>query len=744
MSDAVEGDGERATGSGGRVDAASQAVGRAAGCLSDRPLWALGLVLLLLGVAIHGISSPAPEDTLQDDESWETARITREEFGLNWDAGFVAVFGDLAGGEADAALRAVETAVESLPWITEVTTPFDVPGMRDLSLSEAAENPLVVAAFMGEGGTLLPYEYASDLTEVPPDDWFEQTTATARAAVREASPSGALDVGLAGLSTVVEAQGRAFESERWRFMGFGALLGFLIASGAFRNVRATFLAGLPPLVGVVLSIGLARAVGLGADGFTTIVLPLLVLTIGFADSLHIVVAMAKARADGAESGGSAATMAIRTLAWPCLLTSLTTAIGFASLATAGHTLVVEFGLSCALSTAVTFVTVILVIPLLARTPLGARLEDIKPPQFEGDERAKGPVVRLIDRMISATLRTPRTVAILGVGLTAASVWVAAGIQADRMVMTDLADGSEAATTLGRVDAELGGVFPVQVRIDWEEGADARDLLEASSTAEEILESEPLIAGALGPATLLGALPGDLPWVSLALVPERWRRSFVDLDERRALVSGRIQDAGSRALIPAFERVRKRLAEASSDSIELQLVGDHVAYLETVDDVTRDLGRSLALAAILILITLALAFRSWRLGLASMVPNLLPLGVSAAGLRFSGGHVDVSTLTALTLSLGIATDDTIHVLARWERTRAVMKRASEAARAAVLRTLPALTMTTLTLTAAFGQLLTSALPTIRDFGLLAGITLVVAFLADALLLPAILVVLDRRG
>ena len=121
---------------------------------------------------------------------------------------------------------------------------------------------------------------------------------------------------------------------------------------------------------------------------------------------------------------------------------------------------------------------------------------------------------------------------------------------------------------------------------------------------------------------------------------------------------------------------------------------------------------------------------------------MPIGASAAGLALIGGRVDVTTLTALTLSLGIATDDTIHVLARWRGERAAGAAPREAARAAVVRTLPALTLTTLTLTAAFAQLLTSSLATIRDFGLLAGTTLVAAFVADIWLLPALLVVLAR--
>ena len=104
--------------------------------------------------------------------------------------------------------------------------------------------------------------------------------------------------------------------------------------------------------------------------------------------------------------------------------------------------------------------------------------------------------------------------------------------------------------------------------------------------------------------------------------------------------------------------------------------------------TRDLGRRLGVAAVLLLATLALAFRSLRLGLASVVPNLLPLGAAAFGLRLSGGVLDLSVLTALTLSLGIATADTIHVLARWGEAGGAPE-PKERARRAVAGAFPAL-------------------------------------------------------
>lgn len=730
---------------------------RAATWLADRPIVGLTLLGALLTLSLIGLTNGAPVDSFQEGEDWELADRTWSEFELGSTAGVIAIFGDVLEPGAESGLRKLEDRIEAFEWVEQLITPWDIPGARSRTLVDLAEHPLAKGTFIvaqGSGATegrrgkglVLPIQFAgftrgSTAGELWPGSEWPEALEMASIESLGANADG-LEVGVTGEGPVSDAQDRAFTSERWRFMGIGALLGLIIASAAFRSLQATLLAGLPPLLGVVISTGVARLVGLGSEGFASIVLPLLVLTIGFTDSLHIVVAAVRARTAGASGGPAAVRIAVAELSWPCALTSLTTAIGFASLATAGNALIVDFGLSCALATGVTLVCVLVMIPLLARTPLGRNLERVRPPSFEGDPLSLGPIARVIESVMGIGLRAPRVTATLATVLTIGVVVIAMSIEADRRAMSDLAEGSDAAATLRRVDSELGGVFPINVRVDWENGVPLDDALQASAEAAAVLNGERLISGAHGPAEIVGAIPFGA--AGLMVLPDLWSAQWIDFDARRGLVHARVPDAGAAALIPAFARVRARLALIERPGLRVRLVGSRVAYLEAVTEVTAGLRRSLGLAAVLILITLAAAFRSWRLGLASVVPNLLPIGAAAAGLGWMGGYVDVSTLTALTLSLGIATDDTIHVLARWRGERERGAPPVDAARAAVLRTLPALTLTTLTLAAAFGQLLTSSLPTIRDFGMLAGTTLIVAFFADVWLLPALLVALTRRG
>ena len=735
-----------------------------------RTLWAavLGAACLAL-LAAAGWLQPAPRERLEEGADWEAAVALHGQFDLDGFSTFIVVLGPVTDPGSEPAVRALVQTLAAAPWHADVLAPWEVPGAGDGPLAELAQHPLVRDVLLtADGrGLLLPLRWAPERYAAFKGRVAAHFAELAQAA-RAALAGSGLEAEALGNWPIVAEQRAAFQRERERFQLGGALLGFLVASLAFRDVRATLLAGLPPLLGVGLALGALRLVGLGAAGFTGIVLPLLILTIGFTDALHLVIDAARHRRAGAATDGAAMDRAVRHLWRPCALTSLTTWIGFTSLALTDNPIVREFGLSCAAATLVSFASVMTLLPLLARTPLGKSLARIRPPRFAAALHSgePGPPEGAASRAITAGVRRavtqPRRTACAGVALTLACAWAAGQLTLDRKAASDLPASGSVARALSRVDRELGGVLPVYVRLDWDATAAPSAVLDAARRARAALAASAVVQPTLGPDRLVEAvalaLPGPpasaaaaqpsplrdrLAWAALAGAPPEWVAPVIDVAGRSAVLHARVPDAGSAVLLPVFERVRGALAEAEVPGVQLTLVGAQVAYLETVTAVARDLARSLVIAAVLILATLALAFRSLRLGLASVVPNALPVTASAAGLALFGIGVDVSALTALTLSLGIATDDTIHVLARWREARAAGEPVERAASGCVERTLPALALTTLTLSAAFLQLVTSDLATIQTFGALAATTLAAAFVADVWLLPAFLVSLARR-
>jgi len=151
----------------------------------------------------------------------------------------------------------------------------------------------------------------------------------------------------------------------------------------------------------------------------------------------------------------------------------------------------------------------------------------------------------------------------------------------------------------------------------------------------------------------------------------------------------------------------------------------------------ELITSLLGAAFIIFVILTIAFRSLRLGLVSILPNVMPIAAAGA-LRYTlSDSLDIASACSFAICLGIAVDDTIHYLIHFEHARRNGASAMEANRGTFTTVGSALVMTTLVMTAGLGTVLTSQMPVIFNFSAMACTTLAVALIADLLFLPALM-------
>src|SRR5207247_571083 len=140
----------------------------------------------------------------------------------------------------------------------------------------------------------------------------------------------------------------------------------------------------------------------------------------------------------------------------------------------------------------------------------------------------------------------------------------------------------------------------------------------------------------------------------------------------------------------------------------------VLVARSINQILADLRNSLALDAIVIFTALAFAFRSLRLGLASVVPNIFPLLAAGACLVWIGHPLDYASAVVFSVCLGIAVDDTIHFITRFRRELAI----DGQVRPAMERTYTAVGSVALSTTAiflvGFGSLIFSEIPQRRTF------------------------------
>ena len=192
---------------------------------------------------------------------------------------------------------------------------------------------------------------------------------------------------------------------------------------------------------------------------------------------------------------------------------------------------------------------------------------------------------------------------------------------------------------------------------------------------------------------------------------------------------------SSRIMGLVRRLEERLKEVPSH-LQTTVTGNSVLISRTMNDIAVGQALSLGTAFIFIYIILVVLFTSFRAGLIALIPNALPVLIYFGVLGWSGVTLNTTTGLVACLVLGIAVDDTIHLMSHFNR--AARKHADEAkgvveAVAAVGRPV---TYTTVALCLGFLCLLLSSLSPQVDFGWLAALTLAVAWCIDLTLTPAL--------
>ena len=185
------------------------------------------------------------------------------------------------------------------------------------------------------------------------------------------------------------------------------------------------------------------------------------------------------------------------------------------------------------------------------------------------------------------------------------------------------------------------------------------------------------------------------------------------------------------------------ANIDSSLLKCRITGTAFLYDSANHYLVKSLFGGLTIAFVLISLLMALLFRNWKMVIISLIPNVLPIIVTAGIMGFSGIVLDAPTAVIFVIAFGIAVDDTIHFLSKFRFERSRGTELEESIRKATTETGKAIFLTSVILIFGFALLMTSAyVPTFR-VGLLISITLLVAVVTDLLLLPLLLRVGNNR-
>ncbi len=747
----------------------SRVFDRAVGWIVDRPWLALAVVVVITGLAVLGYVAPqtltrlwaaAPAEepaAASTQDAPQEAPPNVQAVSLTDAHAIVVVQSDAlftpTGAEA---LRHVVRKLEELPYVDSILWMDEIPELNIFGLPQplfprkeasperfadarekALKHPLI-------GGQLVSLDAKTLLLLVRFDFLFVQSDDDYTLGLRRAAEQAAADFPQVGLSFSITGHVPMFlsavkshESNQLKYQVIGYTVIAIMSAILFRGITAVIVVALAPALGVFWTLGLLRFLELQDNPFNDVILPVLLSLVGLTDGVHLMVQIRRLRAGGA-SGRESARIGLQKVGLACFLTSATTAIGLGSLALAHHQVVQEFGWCCVVGVVLMFVAVITVIPLACMTWLGQRVH-------VGHERG------LIDRnlmkiggLVDLVLAHPWKMSGLGIGLTVVCVIVSLSLRPDQRISNDLPTGSEPARAMRHLDAALGGLEFSHVRIHWssEVDADSAEVMQVVSAVDDLLRAEPLIGRPLSIRSFVDALPGEGPATErmsmLELLPPPLKRAFYTPELRRATVSFRVQDLGIAKYGPVFRRVESGLAAlvVQHPEFTLEMQGSAVSRWKNLYQIVVDLAASLGTAIIVIFFVMALAYRSLRIGLISMMPNVLPLAVTGTFLVCAGQALELVTVCAFTICLGIAVDDTIHFLTRFQEEQDTAPNNREAIRRAFTAVGTALIMTTMVLIAGFSTVLFSDSRDHRIFAWMGALTLSSALLGDLLFLPAL--------
>ena len=525
----------------------------------------------------------------------------------------------------------------------------------------------------------------------------------------------------------------------------------LVAAALLRSILGTVALVAALMFAVNTTVGLAGWLGTVFNPANSGV-PIIVMTVAVAHSVHVVAAALDGMGRGLDRNAAIAE-SIRVNAWPVFLTSLTTAIGFLSLNASdsppfrvlGN--LVAFGVFCALVYSLTLLPALL--SVLPMRPRGRRAG--QPAFFD---RFGGFVVRRRGVLLWCS-------AILAVVLVT-------GIP--RLELTDnwtkyLSERYEFRKDTDFVIDNLTGVETLEYSLDSgaEGGITEPAYLRQVEAFAEWFRKQPEVSHVQAFPDIMKRLNknlhGDDPefyrvpddpdlssqyllLYELSLPFGRDLNNRIDIGKAATRMTVVMRSLTSQAQRELDARAQAWL-RANAPGLAAEASGVTIVFAHLSQRNIESMLTGTIVAMALISLILVFVFRSLRVGLLSLVPNFIPAAMSLGLWGFMVGRVGLAGSVMTAIAFGIVVDDTIHFLTKYLKARREGRDAAEAVRSAFRAVGHALWTTTAVLALGFLVFASSGFEVSWALGLLVSLTIVFALLADFLLLPPLLMALDRR-
>ena len=567
-----------------------------------------------------------------------------------------------------------------------------------------------------------------------------------------------LDVRVSGMPYARTLNSQNIIDEIEVFLIAAIIITSLIFFFFFRSYRATFISMCVVVIGVMWTFGILGFLEYEITVLTALIPPLIIV-IGVPNCIFLI---NKYQHEFNKHGNKAKSLqrVITKVGNATLMTNTTTASGFATFVITQSKLLTEFGTVASLSIMAIFSLCLLIIPIVySYMPM---------PNEKHLEHLNKRWINTLGDWIETTVKQKNiAIYIISVLLLVVSIIGIYQIKTSGSLLEDMPKNAEFYKDIQFHEAEFNGIMPLEILINTKrkKGVLKPVNLKKMSALEDLIVEIPELSKPISIVSLVkyskqAFYNGNPKYYQLPTTQENGfilsyaknssndldlLHNYIDSTAQYARITTFIKDDGMDQMDQIEDRLNKEITKLfDKDRYEVSLTGKAFLFQKGTNYLIKNLILSLTLAILLISLFMAYLFRSFRMIVISLTPNLLPLLITAGAMGYLGVPIKPSTILVFSIAFGISVDDTIHFLAKYRQELIACRWSVKKSVFAALReTGVSMFYTSIVLFFGFSVFTTSNFGGTVAMGALVSGTLLLAMMANLLLLPVLLLSLERN-
>lgn len=569
-----------------------------------------------------------------------------------------------------------------------------------------------------------------------------------------------IEVHYSGLPYIRTVTSKMVQNELLWFTLAALLVAALVLLFYFRSLKSVVFPLIIVLFGAVWVLGTVSLLGFKISILTGVIPPLIII-IGIENCIFL---LNKYHFEYRNHGNKVKALSriVQRVGFATLLTNATTAVGFATFMVTGNRLLFEFGLVASINILILYLLSLFLIPIF--------FSYLDPPAEKQtrhlENRSVHKIVEFIVRLVQHRRAVIYGVAIVAVGL---GIWGMTLLKSTGRIVDDISHKDKLYKDLMFFEQHFKGVLPFEISIDTKKkkGVMSLGTLKRIDRLQDTLATYPEFSKPLSVAEVVKfakqafyngdetmySMPNNNELVFMVdYLPEFKKdkktilNNFVDTTLSKTRISVQMANIGTQEIKVILEDLQPKVDSIfKPDRYDVEITGTSVVSLKGNDYLVGNLQTSLIFAVIIIALLMALLFTSAKMVVLSIIPNLIPLLMTAGMMGFLGISIKPSTIIIFSVALGIAVDNAILFLSRYRHElRSHNGHYTESVELALRETAYSMVYSSSVLFLGFSIFIFSSFGGTQAMGYLISFTLLVAMMCNLFLLPSLIVAFGRRG